>query len=83
MIIDDSNRPRTIIKTITFEESLEDDLGEKILSDKLPSQQNPIPQFKQLEPLRMVKRDLSKDFFPSSSSSASSADTIIQAKRGS
>ncbi len=82
MIINDTNHPRTIIKTITFEEPFEDELGEKILSDKISSQQNPILQFKQLEPLKMVKRDISKDFFPSSSST-SSADTIINAKLGS
>ncbi len=34
------------------------------------------PQFKQLEPLKMVKRDLSKEYIPSSSST-SSADTIV------
>ena len=82
LIIDDTSFTRTIIKTITFEEPFESDLGERILSEKLTSQQNPCPQFKQLEPLKMVKRDLSKEFFPSSSST-SSADTIINTKLGS
>lgn len=39
-------------------------------------QQIVTPQFKQLEPLKMVKRDLSKELI-TSSSSASSADTIV------
>ncbi|CAF4046693.1 unnamed protein product, partial [Rotaria sp. Silwood2] len=78
IIINDANRTRTIIKTITFEESIEDELGEK-KQEKLSSQQNLNPQFKQLEPLKMIKRDLSKEFLPSSSST-SSADTIINAK---
>ena len=48
--------------------------------DKLSSQPTVVsPQFKQLEPLKMVKRDISKDFLPSSSST-SSADTIIPSK---
>lgn len=82
LIIDDTNHPRTIIKTITFEEPLEDDSGDRLALEKITSQQNPIPQFKQLEPLKMVKRDISKDFVPSSSST-SSADTIINTKIGS
>ncbi len=76
LLIDDTNRiptttTTTIIKTITFEETSEDDLG-----GKKPTNEATIPQFKQLEPLKMVKRDLSKDFLPSSSS-ASSVDTIV------
>lgn len=76
MTIDESNQTpstttTTIIKTITFEEIGEDELGGKKLSNE------PItPQFKQLEPLKMVKRDLSKDYIPSSSST-SSADTVV------
>lgn len=83
LLVDDANRMRTIIKTITFEESFEDDSGEKSSSaaatEKISSQPTVTPQFKQLEPLKMVKRDLSKDFLPSSSST-SSADTIINTK---
>ncbi|UJR15901.1 hypothetical protein I4U23_002824 [Adineta vaga] len=74
LLIDDTNRSptlTTIIKTITFEETSEDDLG-----GKKPNNETVTPQFKQLEPLKMVKRDLSKDFIPSSSS-ASSVDTIV------
>ncbi|CAF3711263.1 unnamed protein product, partial [Rotaria sordida] len=78
IIINDTNQIYTIIKTITFEESIEDELGEK-KQEKISSQQSLSPQFKQLEPLKMIKRDLSKDFLPSSSST-SSADTIINAK---
>ncbi|CAF1526533.1 unnamed protein product [Rotaria sp. Silwood1] len=78
IIINDTIRPRTIIKTITFEETIEDELGEK-KQEKISSQQILNPQFKQLEPLKMIKRDLSKDFLPSSSST-SSADTIINTK---
>jgi hypothetical protein len=74
-LTDDPNRTTTtattIIKTITFEEAGDDELGGKKLNNE------PIaPQFKQLEPLKMVKRDLSKEYIPSSSST-SSADTII------
>ncbi|CAF1170221.1 unnamed protein product [Adineta steineri] len=61
----------TIIKTITFEEIGEDELGGKKVTNEIV-----IPQFKQLEPLKLVKRDLSKDFIPSSSST-SSVDTIV------
>lgn len=82
LIIDDTNHPRTIIKTITFEEPSENDFGDRITLEKISSQQNPIPQFKQLEPLKMVKREISKDFVPSSSST-SSADTIINTRIGS
>jgi hypothetical protein len=74
LLIDDTNRTTTtttIIKTITFEETAEDNLG-----GKKATNETTIPQFKQLEPLKMVKRDLSKDFLPSSSS-ASSVDTIV------
>lgn len=77
-MIDHGNRSRTIIKTITYEESTEEDLGEQT-TEKLSSQQNPTLQFKQLEPLKMVKRDISREHIPSSSST-SSADTIINAK---
>ncbi|CAF1056669.1 unnamed protein product [Adineta ricciae] len=76
--IDHGNRSRTIIKTITYEESTEEDVGEQT-TEKLSSQQNPTLQFKQLEPLKMVKRDISREHIPSSSST-SSADTIINAK---
>jgi len=79
LIINDTNNSRTLIKTITLEETSENEFGDKYLADKMSSQQNSIPQFKQLEPLKMVKRDLSKEFVPSSSST-SSADTIIQMK---
>ena len=79
LIINDTNNSRTLIKTITLEETSENELGDKYLADKMSSQQNSIPQFKQLEPLKMVKRDLSKEFVPSSSST-SSADTIVQMK---
>ncbi|CAF2975896.1 unnamed protein product, partial [Rotaria socialis] len=78
LIINDSSRTGTIIKSITLEETNEDELGENKL-DKLSSQQNVTPQFKQLEPLKMVKRDISKEFLPSSSST-SSADTIINTR---
>ncbi|CAM4761290.1 unnamed protein product [Rotaria magnacalcarata] len=78
LIINDSSRTGTIIKSITLEETNEDALGETKL-DKLSSQQNVTPQFKQLEPLKMIKRDISKEFFPSSSST-SSADTIINTR---
>ncbi|CAF0980387.1 unnamed protein product [Rotaria sordida] len=72
-LTDDANRipTTTIIKTITFEEINEDDLG-----GKKATNENIVSQFKQLEPLKMVKRDHSKDFIPSSSST-SSADTIV------
>ncbi|CAF4205658.1 unnamed protein product, partial [Rotaria sp. Silwood2] len=72
-LTDDTNRipTTTIIKTITFEEIGEDDLG-----GKKPTNEKIVSQFKQLEPLKMVKRDHSKDFIPSSSST-SSADTIV------
>jgi len=79
LIINDTNNSRTLIKTITLEETSENEFGDKYLADKMSSQQNSIPQFKQLEPLKMVKRDLSKEFVPSSSST-SSADTIVQMK---
>ncbi len=78
LIIDDGNRTRTIIDTVTFEETAEDELGEKN-AEKISAQQNLTPQFKQLEPLKMVKRDISKEYIPSSSST-SSADTIINTK---
>jgi hypothetical protein len=71
-----------MIKTLTFDESMEDDFmreKEFLSTDKISSQQNIIPQFKQLEPLKMIKRDLSKDFLPSSSST-SSADTIVNTR---
>lgn len=60
------------MKSITFEETAGDDRGTTVLTSNEPV----IPQFKQLEPLKMVKRDPSKDFIPSSSST-SSADTIV------
>jgi hypothetical protein len=75
--IDDIHRTHTIIKTITFESSIEDELGEGPSST---SQSNSTPQFKQLEPLKMVKRDLSKDFL-TSSPSTSSADTVIHSQK--
>ncbi len=73
LLIDDTNRPTTttttIIKTITLEEIGDDELGgKKVTNEPI------IPQFKQLEPLK--KRDHSKEFLPSSSST-SSADTIV------
>lgn len=61
----------TIIKTITLEEIGEDESG-----GKKPSNEAIVSQFKQLEPRKMVKRDPSKDYIPSSSST-SSADTIV------
>jgi hypothetical protein len=72
-LTDDTNRTTTttIIKTITLEETGEDELGgKKVTNEQITS------QFKQLEPLKMVKRDQSKEFIPSSSST-SSADTIV------
>lgn len=74
MILATTN-PSTIIKMITSEETLNEELGE---GEGERSQNNEpiVPQFKQLEPLKMVKRDQSKEFLPSSSST-SSADTII------
>ena len=73
LLTDDPNRTptTTIIKTITFEETGEDELGGKKTTNETVT-----PQFKQLEPLKMVKRDQSKEFLPSSSST-SSADTIV------
>ena len=73
---------------ITFDEPIAEDLGEKIFStasainDKGSSQQQAAftPQFKQLEPLKMIKRDLSKEFLLPSSPSTSSADTVINAQ---
>ena len=76
LLIDDSNQTpttTTLIKTITFEETPDDESGGKKLSNEPV-----VPQFKQLEPLKMVKRDLSKEFIPSSPST-SSADTIVTA----
>jgi hypothetical protein len=75
LLTDDTNRvltTTTIIKTITFEETSEDELRGK----QQQTNEQIIPQFKQLEPLKMVKRDPSKEFIPSSSST-SSADTIV------
>lgn len=74
LLIDDTNRSpilTTIIKSITLEEA-----GEDEFAGRKPSKETVTPQFKQLEPLKMVKRDLSKEFLPSSSS-ASSMDTIV------
>ncbi|UJR30690.1 hypothetical protein I4U23_018211 [Adineta vaga] len=77
-VVDNGNRSRTIIKTITYEEPTEEELGEQT-NEKVSSQPNQILQFKQLEPLKMVKRDISREHIPSSSST-SSADTIINAR---
>lgn len=63
-----------IIKSITSEENLHEELAggreTKLTNEPI------VLQFKQLEPLKMVKRDQSKEFLPSSSST-SSADTIV------
>jgi hypothetical protein len=75
LVIDENNRlptTTTIIKSITFEETVEDELGGK----KSSTNDTIVPQFKQLEPMKMVKRDQSKEFIPSSSST-SSVDTIV------
>lgn len=64
----------TMIKMITSEETLNEELGGD--GDKSRNNEPSVPQFKQLEPLKMVKRDQSKEFLPSSSST-SSADTIV------
>lgn len=63
-----------IIKSITSEENLHETLagGRETRMNNEPI----VLQFKQLEPLKMVKRDQSKEFLPSSSST-SSADTIV------
>ena len=71
-LLTDPNHQSAIMKSITFEEPVGDDRG----TIRIASSEPIVPQFKQLEPLKMVKRDPSKDYIPSSSST-SSADTIV------